>query len=99
MRIGRVIARVWMVATTVALAAMAAPALAWGQEPPPQPQSQFVPADTLPQEVLPATPFVFAAYAFVWVALLVYVYALWRRLGRVERELADVNARLSARKA
>jgi len=59
-----------------------------------QPQSEFVPADTLPQEVLPATPLVFAAYAFVWLALVVYVFALWRRLGRVERELADVRAKL-----
>ncbi len=72
----------------------ALPALAWAQ----QPQSQFVPADTLPQEVLPATPFVFAAYAFVWLALFVYVFAIWRRLGRVERELADVNAKLAKRK-
>lgn len=71
------------------------PMLALAQEP----QSQFVPADSLPQEVLPATPFVFAAYAFVWLALLAYVYALWRRLGKVERELADVNAKLAGRKA
>jgi CcmD family protein len=69
------------------------PALAWAQEP----QSQFVPADSLPQEVLPATPFVFAAYAFVWLALVAYVFLLWRRLGRVERELADVNAKLANR--
>ena len=38
------------------------------------------------------------AYAFVWVALLAYVFLLWRRLGRVEHELADVNARLANRK-
>jgi CcmD family protein len=46
------------------------------------------------QETLPATPLVFVAYAFVWVALLGYVVLLWRRLGRVERELADVRAKL-----
>jgi CcmD family protein len=44
------------------------------------------------QERLPATPLVFAAYAFVWVALLVYVFVLWRRIGRVERELVDLVA-------
>lgn len=44
------------------------------------------------QEVLPATPLVFAAYAFVWSALLAYVFLLWRRIGRVERELADLVA-------
>jgi CcmD family protein len=96
MRMSRVIRHVWTIATTAAVVGMA-PAVAWAQQP--GPQSQFVPADTLPQEVLPATPFVFGAYAFVWVALFVYVYALWRRLGRVERELADVHAKLSARKS
>lgn len=44
------------------------------------------------QEVLPATPLVFAAYAFVWLVLLGYVFLLWRRIGRVERELADLVA-------
>ncbi|HEY7475419.1 MAG TPA: CcmD family protein [Vicinamibacterales bacterium] len=53
------------------------------------------PGDT-GQEALPATPLVFIAYAFVWVLLLAYVFLLWRRLGRVERELADVNAKLRA---
>ena len=85
--------RVWMVGTALALAVW--PAVVAAQAP----QSQFVPADSLPQEVLPATRFVFAAYAFVWVALLVYVFALWRRLARVERELADVRAKLAARKS
>lgn len=49
------------------------------------------------QETLPATPLVFAAYAFVWVALIVYVFVLWRRLGHVERELAEVTTQLRAR--
>jgi CcmD family protein len=47
-----------------------------------------------PRETLAASPLVLAAYAFVWVALLVYVFLLWQRIGRVERELADVNAKL-----
>jgi CcmD family protein len=47
------------------------------------------------QETLPATPLVFVAYAFVWTLLLGYVFLLWRRLGRVEREIAEVNAKLS----
>lgn len=58
----------------------------------------FVPSKGA-EEVLPATPLVFAAYALVWVILLAYVFVLWQRLGRVERELADVSARIqSARK-
>ena len=46
------------------------------------------------QEKLPATPFVFIAYAFVWVALAFYVFLMWRRLARVERDLADVRGKL-----
>ena len=56
-----------------------------------------VPKDQLGQEQLPATPLVFAAYAFVWVVLIVYVFSLWRRLRRVERELAEVSSKLRAR--
>jgi CcmD family protein len=48
-------------------------------------------------EQLPATPLVFAAYAVVWVALLAYILVLWRRLGRIEKELADVTSRLESR--
>lgn len=48
------------------------------------------------QETLPGTPLVFVAYAFVWTVLLGYVFLLWRRLGRVERELGEVNAKLRA---
>jgi CcmD family protein len=46
------------------------------------------------QEKLPATPLVFIAYAFVWVALAFYVFLMWRRLARVERDLADVRGKL-----
>jgi CcmD family protein len=34
------------------------------------------------------------AYAFVWIALLVYVWSLWRRMGKLERELADLRRRV-----
>jgi CcmD family protein len=62
-----------------------------------QAQEGFVPmAQAGPREALPAAPLVMAAYAFVWVALLAYLFIMWRRLGRVERELADVTARLRA---
>ena len=48
-------------------------------------------------EQLPATSLVFGAYAAVWVVLLIYVYSLWRRVVRAERELSEVTARLEAR--
>jgi CcmD family protein len=56
---------------------------------------EFVSQDTLPkQEVAPA-PLVFAAYAVVWGVLVVYLFFLWRRIGRVERDLADVHRKLA----
>ena len=65
----------------------------------PQDPQEMISLSELERETLPAAPFVYGAYAFVWVALLAYVFVLWRRLGRVERELADVNARLRTRKS
>jgi hypothetical protein len=51
-------------------------------------------SETAPREELPATPLVFYAYAFVWLALIVYVFSIWRRMGRVEQDLAAVQRRL-----
>jgi CcmD family protein len=44
-------------------------------------------------EALPAAPFVFAAYAVVWLVIFGYVGLVWRRLARVDREIADLKAR------
>ncbi len=69
-------------------------ALLWAQQPA-APQGEFVPLSSIPQaEQLPAAPLVIAAYAFVWVALLVYVWSLWRRMTKLERELADLRRRV-----
>ena len=56
-----------------------------------------VSGDDIGGERLPATPLVFAAYAAVWVMLLLYVVSLWRRLGRVERDLSEVMTKLGGR--
>lgn len=48
----------------------------------------------LVQEQLPAAPLVFAAYAFVWVTFVVYLFVLWQRLRKVEAELSEVRARM-----
>jgi CcmD family protein len=62
---------------------------------PPAPQGEFVPVGTLPQaEQLPAAPLVIGAYAFVWIALMVYVWSLWKRMTRLERDLADLQRRV-----
>ncbi len=67
----------------------------------PQPaQEEFVPLDSLEaQEQLPATPLVMIAYAAAWLVIFGYVWSLWRRLSRVEREMADVSRRISAGEA
>jgi CcmD family protein len=56
----------------------------------------FEPVSSLPapQETLPAAPMVMAAYGFVWVMVLGYVWSVWRRLGAVERELMGVARRV-----
>jgi CcmD family protein len=64
---------------------------------PQQPPDGFVPADTLkPQEQLPAAPLVIAAYAVAWVAVFGYLWSIRNRLGRVERDLAEVSRRQAA---
>jgi CcmD family protein len=58
----------------------------------PTPQDEFVPIDQLPQEEeLPAAPIVVAAYSVVWVAFLVYVISLVKRVRRVEADLVALE--------
>lgn len=74
-----------------ALASSALPAIA-AQQPPPQ--SEFVPVDDIPPgEQIPAINLVAAAYGFVWIALLGYVWSIARRLHKVEAELVDLESR------
>ena len=64
---------------------------------PPTPPAGFVPASSLPnQEQLPAAPLVIAAYSIVWLLVLGYVWSVWNRIARAERELADVSRRIAA---
>jgi CcmD family protein len=68
-----------------------APAAAAAQ---PQPPKDFVMVDeTAPGEQLPAMPLIGAAYGFIWVALLGYVWSIGRRLQQVEQELAQLETR------
>ena len=62
------------------------------------PQEGFVPVTEAQAESLPASPLIYTAYAFVWLMLIAYVFLLWRRVGRVEKEIADVTAKLSGRR-
>ena len=90
-------ARSAVAAAAVALLLMASPAHAAWQPPVPAAQDGFVPVDeSKPQEQLPAAPLVMAAYAFAWAAILFYIWSIWARLGRVEREMAEVGRRIDA---
>jgi hypothetical protein len=90
-----VLKRVWCVCALVVALAGAAAVRATASQPaaPPtaaQPAATdgFVPVTDLPpDEQLPAAPLVLGAYAFIWVAVLVYVGLLWRRLGAVQKDL------------
>ena len=77
--------------------AVSAPSVSAQQQQPPQPPDGFVPADTVkPQEELPAAPLVIGAYAVAWVVAFGYLWSIWNRLGRVERDLQDVSRRQAA---
>ena len=60
----------------------------------PPPQSEFLPVqDVPPGEQIPAINLVGAAYGFVWVLLLGYVWSIGRRLQQVESELTALESR------
>ena len=68
-----------------------------GFQPPPA-QGGFLPVDQLPPaDQLPAAPLLIAAYAFVWVAVLFYVWTIWRRLNKVEKDMHALERRSQTR--
>jgi CcmD family protein len=81
--------RAAVIATILALGSRAAFAL--------QTTSEFVPADQVAQDHVPGGTLLLAAYAVAWVVVGAYVWIVWRRAGRIERELADIAAKIEAR--
>ena len=76
------------------LVLLAAPAFALQ----PKGQSEFVPVDSVPAaDQLPAAPLLITAYAFVWIATLVYVWSIWRRMNKVEDEMRALAQKLPHR--
>jgi CcmD family protein len=77
----------------VMLAALQGPLVAQ-EQPAPKPPSGFVAVDEVPPgEQIPAINLVAAAYGFVWLALMGYVWSLGRRIRQVETELSELEAR------
>jgi CcmD family protein len=64
----------------------------FGQAPAP-----FTPAAT--SESFPGGTLLLVAYAFAWAVILGYVFMLWRKSTRIDRELMEVTAKLNARSA
>ena len=90
-------AKALMVAAVVVLALFAGGARVTASQQPPAGQEGFVPVENLPQqEQLPAAPLVMGAYAVAWVAVFGYLWSIWQRLGRVERDILEVSRRLEA---
>ena len=57
-------------------------------------QGGFVSANSLPPtEQIPAAPLLIAAYAFVWVALMGYLWSIRSRLGKVEHDIQTLQQR------
>ena len=54
----------------------------------------FVPMSSLPPgEELPAARFVVASYAFFLLLMLFYLWTIWNRLAKVEKDMADLERR------
>ena len=85
-----------VLATLILLLTLCLGGSATAAQPPTTPDG-FVPASSLPnQEQLPAAPLVIGAYSIVWLLVFGYLWSIWNRIGRVERDLADVTRRIAA---
>ena len=88
----RLLRALTLLAALIMPAAMPSPAAAFEAQP--QPPKEFVPVDEVPPgEQIPAINIVAAAYGFVWVAVMGYVWSIARRLKQVETELTDLESR------
>jgi CcmD family protein len=64
---------------------------------PPTTTEEFRPLSELPpSEQLPGGVFVVAAYSFIWVATMVYVWFIYARLRKVEDEMKALEKRSGA---
>ena len=76
----------------VAALLLSAP-VAYAAQPKPSPD-EFVPMEEVPaSEQIPAINLVAAAYGFVWIVVVGYVWSLGRRLQKAESEIEDLERR------
>ena len=63
-----------------------------------QPGQEFVPVTGPVTEQIPAAPLVISSYAFFLVLLFVYLWTIWRRIGKVESEMQALERRQSEKR-
>jgi CcmD family protein len=86
-----------IVAVVIVACCIAIGSTAGAQPPSAASQDGFVPVSRAAQpETVPASRLVLAAYGFAWVMLFGYLWSIWTRIGRVERELHVVKRRVDA---
>jgi hypothetical protein len=56
-------------------------------------QNEFVPVTGPVGEQIPAAPLVISSYAFFLVLLFVYLWTIWRRIGKVEADMRALERR------
>lgn len=84
------IRRIWMVIASLWLVAVPA----FAQQAPQGNTEGFVPMSSLPPgEEMPGGPFVVAAYAFFLLLMAFYLWTIWNRLSKVEKEMRDLERR------
>jgi CcmD family protein len=88
----------WAIGLLVLVCVAGGATSARAAQPQPAARDEFVPIKEIPQEdQLPAAPLLIGAYGVAWLAIALYIWSLWKRLGRVEAELQTLNSRLSSR--
>ncbi len=64
----------------------------------PAAQSDFVPFTGVPpDQQMPAAPLVIGSYAFFLLAMMFYLWTIWRRIGKVEADMRALERRQAGR--
>jgi hypothetical protein len=84
--------RLWIALVSCLLVGV--PALVMAQPQGSAADSGFVPLSSLPPgEEMPAARFVIAAYAFFLLLMVFYLWTIWNRLSKVEKDMQDLAKR------
>jgi len=94
----KIVLPVKTVLTSVLWFVLLAPVVLAAVQQAPPAQSEYVPIKDLPPtEQMPAAPLLIAAYAFAWIAVMFYLFTIWRRLNKVETEMHALAAKTTRR--